>query len=178
MTHGYWLVYKWQTIITFWASLFFDLHQITLFGDRGKYMHAYNFTKCVIEQLAVEPTSSDWELGLIESPLDWLRVQCSSHYKKIIQYFLEKICNQKHDSRVIVWSLFVTEITLYLLIQAPGFYLYKCDLPPALQKLWPKLLHKCDYYYYYYYCIGDCLQCFCLQCFDAVGWAAERASGL
>jgi len=80
MTHVYWLVYKWQTIITFWASLFFDLHQITLFGDRGKYMHAYNFTKCVIEQLAVEPTSSDWELGLIETPLDWLRVQCSSHY--------------------------------------------------------------------------------------------------
>jgi len=74
--HGYWLVYKWQTIITFWASLFFDLHQITLFGDRGKYMHAYNFTKCVIEQLAVEPTSSDWEsglikesIGLIESPM-------------------------------------------------------------------------------------------------------------
>ena len=23
-----------------------------------------------------------------------------------------------------------------------------------------------------------CLQCFCLQCFDAVGWAAGRASGL
>ena len=23
-----------------------------------------------------------------------------------------------------------------------------------------------------------CLQCLCLQCFDAVGWAAGRASGL
>ena len=23
-----------------------------------------------------------------------------------------------------------------------------------------------------------CLQCFCLQCFDTVGWAAGRASGL
>jgi len=23
-----------------------------------------------------------------------------------------------------------------------------------------------------------CLQCYCLQCFDAVGWAARRASSL
>ena len=26
-----------------------------------------------------------------------------------------------------------------------------CDLPPALLKLRPKALYKCDYYYYYYY---------------------------
>jgi len=25
---------------------------------------------------------------------------------------------------------------------------------------------------------GWCLQCYCLQCFDAVGWVAGRASGL
>ena len=26
-------------------------------------------------------------------------------------------------------------------------------------------------------CLQTCLQCSCLQCFDTVGWAAERASG-
>ena len=31
----------------------------------------------------------------------------------------------------------------------------------------------CLIYYYYYYC-----RYYCLQCFDAVGWAAGRASGL
>ena len=32
-------------------------------------------------------------------------------------------------------------------------------------------LSNTNYYYYYYYY-------YCLQCFDAVGWAAGRASGL
>jgi len=38
-------------------------------------------------------------------------------------------------------------------------------------------LYKSVYYYYYYY---DCnnITTVCLQCFDDVGWAAGRASGL
>ena len=36
----------------------------------------------------------------------------------------------------------------------------------------------CMYVYICWFLHSQCLQCFCLQCFDAVGWVAGRASGL